>query len=685
MPSRLNILRAVLLMGGALLLFVGYGQVSARMSPLTTAIAPAEADQLPGTLATMTRRLWPADPNKWFEVNCVFPDGRRIGASTDSELGGVTITDLNTGDESKLIDPERNPAYGYVEDCAVSPDGSKVAYTDYSWRTFEETGGGFQELRVISTTGGESRQIRGQERYPNPDVGWMWIRGWTPDGGHVLVGEHVPIGNRELVHLVADPAGTSRELPVAYDSFEFGFSPDGRYLAYDDIAPSGSDGSEGWSGLSSGGRGRPRDGKRDLFVFDLKTNTKTTLLAAQDDDLMVGWTPDGSHVLFLRNRGRGPAVYRLPVSSGRATGEPELVLPDAWGFIPVGFTTSGSYLYALRTGITELYVATLADDGRRMVTPPARLTDRDFRNATHPDWHPDGKQVAYLVHDDPNYMSGGSVSLVVRSLEAGITRTYSPPDGYAWATNPRWSDNGRSIFISARREGAQGTALLRVDAASGATETIVEPRSSQQGLPTWRETAFDVTADGRYLYYGTRTAIIRRDLRTGEERELWTYQGDDNHWIYWVDLSPDEQMLLAQSYHGGNARFVLPANGGEARVLASNEAPPPESHVYARGITDGFRFAGNRESLGWSPGGKALLLAMRNAEDQGRYAMFRAPLEGGTAEPIGLEFEKPWNAWHDVVGKVRFHPDGRRVVFSAGLREQELWVMENFLPKDGQR
>jgi hypothetical protein len=29
---------------------------------------------------------------------------------------------------------------------------------------------------------------------------------------------------------------------------------------------------------------------------------------------------------------------------------------------------------------------------------------------------------------------------------------------------------------------------------------------------------------------------------------------------------------------------------------------------------------------------------------------------------------------------VRLHPDGTRVAYSAGARQEEVWVIENFLP-----
>jgi tricorn protease-like protein len=54
--------------------------------------------------------------------------------------------------------------------------------------------------------------------------------------------------------------------------------------------------------------------------------------------------------------------------------------------------------------------------------------------------------------------------------------------------------------------------------------------------------------------------------------------------------------------------------------------------------------------------------------------LWRISAEGGEPQKLGLAMKGLRN--------LRFHPDGRRIAFSAGTPfSAEVWVLENFLPK----
>jgi len=56
-----------------------------------------------------------------------------------------------------------------------------------------------------------------------------------------------------------------------------------------------------------------------------------------------------------------------------------------------------------------------------------------------------------------------------------------------------------------------------------------------------------------------------------------------------------------------------------------------------------------------------------------RCELWRISLEGGKPEKVGLAMKR--------LRELRVHPDGRQIVFAAGGRKTEVWVMENFLPE----
>src|SRR4029079_4867949 len=95
------------------------------------------------------------------------------------------------------------------------------------------------------------------------------------------------------------------------------FSPDGKWVAY-----------------SVGGDGLPT-----LLVrpVDGEVSREEVL---QENGHMMGWTPDGSGVLFSRARGGSFDLYIQPVAAGKAIGAPNTVWTSAnVGQRPVGVTS----------------------------------------------------------------------------------------------------------------------------------------------------------------------------------------------------------------------------------------------------------------------------------------------------------------------------------------------------------
>jgi hypothetical protein len=52
--------------------------------------------------------------------------------------------------------------------------------------------------------------------------------------------------------------------------------------------------------------------------------------------------------------------------------------------------------------------------------------------------------------------------------------------------------------------------------------------------------------------------------------------------------------------------------------------------------------------------------------------VWRISVAGGTPQRVGLTM--------GGLGRLCVHPDGRRIAFTAGSRQAEVWVMENLFP-----
>jgi Tol biopolymer transport system component len=201
-----------------------------------------------------------------------------------------------------------------------------------------------------------------------------------------------------------------------------------------------------------------------------------------------------------------------------------------------------------------------------------------------------------------------------------------------------------------------GTALYLIDANTGAvTPPIVETPADD---PAW---AAAWSRDGSRLYYsrlaiyGGASRVIARELATGNEREV--YRGR----AYALTASPDGRHLALITVPDSATRtrlVILRLDGGEPRELVSD--PGIDWHM----------------GLAWVPDGSGLLygkIVRRPSDSMGE--VWHVSATDGSIRKTALTVEE---------GPVdlKLHPDGRRVVFSAGSPDAwEVWVMENLLPR----
>jgi hypothetical protein len=123
-------------------------------------------------------------------------------------------------------------------------------------------------------------------------------------------------------------------------------SPDGRYVAFD--FPQSEDSHQ-----------------RDVFLLAIGGSREELLVEHPDNDVVLGWTPDGKRLLFGSDRTGRLGIWALPVADGKALGSPELQRPDVPLLRAMGVTPEGSFYYSVRTGVSDVYTATLDPHRRR--------------------------------------------------------------------------------------------------------------------------------------------------------------------------------------------------------------------------------------------------------------------------------------------------------------------------------
>jgi Tol biopolymer transport system component len=549
--------------------------------------------------------------------------------------GDLAIRDLAAGESRRLTD--KGSWFESIEFALFSkfsPDGRWIAY---NWFNGELR----FDLRVIAAEGGEPEVV-----YDNPQLQYVDVLDWTPDGeGLVILLRRPDRSNQMALLTLAD--GAVRVLRT----FDWRYperarvSPDGRWIVYD-LQPDEDD-----------------PDRRDIFVLATDASVETPLVQHPARDVPFGWTPDGRHLVFGSDRTGSAGAWLVAVEGGRGAGRPLLIKADLLRPLPMGITREGALFYGVQSGHKDVYLATVDFATGRTLEPPTKAVERFVGSNFQPDWSPDGKYLAYLSRRGPVPVGATSNTLVIRAVATGEERVLTPHLNQI--ARPRWSPDGASILVSgADRKNRQG--LYLVSAQTGEVTPLVQAEPGAYVLqPEW-------APDGRTVYYLERAPAERRlrivalDRGSGATRELYVARPDAFN-VYWLTLSPDGQQLAFQQFApGGVSAHVVPTSGGAPREVGRFTQSPVMM------------------LLGWTPDGSSLVfLRIDDPEDvSAKPTLWVMPIAGGEPRKLDLAERLPQEALRGQPSPLRVHPDGRRVVFSAGQDRSEVWVMEGFAPQE---
>ncbi|HUV66112.1 MAG TPA: hypothetical protein VMW24_19625 [Sedimentisphaerales bacterium] len=572
----------------------------------TTAVAKSEP-------MTTVRKIG----GDWGTFASLSPDGRYM-CDVDWDTENLAVLELATGKVRHLTSKSPDDAC-YPLDSAISPDSKEVAYLWWDPNTRASS------LHVVGLDGSGDRLLC-KGKYPMP-------RAWSADGKKILavVSENdvhqmvwVSASDGSMQH-IASFNGESLGYPGKFD-----ISPDGRFVAFD--RPGTEDAS-----------------KRDLVVFDLDKNVETSLVEHPADDRLLGWTPDGRHVLFASDRAGNWDAWLLQVADGRPQGFPKLTKHGIGDVRPIGFTPYGSYYYAYGRMLNDVFTARLdLDTGEVMSEPvPIRQTGA---TACH-DWSPDGQYLAYCERRPDE-----SQVIHVRTLATGRERTLAENLPYIrWL---RWSPDRRSLLIDGYKRGDSQGVIFKINVQTGKRTELVRSETEVLIRP-------EMSPDGKTLFFDRNDPksktmrLMARDLESGREKELLRI--DPPARLTGSALSPDGRQLVLSivpsptSADGPVLRTISTA-GGQPRELLHFEKSEKVLVVGVTWMPDSW------DVLFWKsfPGGK-------------EQELWRISAEGG--EPRRLWSRK-------TLGHMRVHPDGQRVAFYDRSTPHGVWVMENFLPED---
>lgn len=541
-------------------------------------------------------------------------DGKYL-SHVDVRTGDLAVRVLATGEKRRLTrkHPKRQGGeFAYFS--VISPDGRRVAY---AWFNNEK----FYDLRVVGMDGAGERVL-----FRNPEAGFVQPCSWSPDGEEILT-LFFRKDNISQIAMVSAEDGSVRVLKSLswFYPKKMDLSPDGRFIVYDHLED-------------------PRAARRDIMLLAADGSHETKLVAHAADDTYPLWTPDGRAVIFLSDRSGTLDAWRVSVDEKGAASEAIPLVRGLGRVLPMGITNEGDYYFALRTGLTDIFTASVDWSSGRLRSKPVRLPTRFPGVNSAADWSRDGERIGFLsVRGSENYGEATRI-ISIRELKSGTERDLRTR--MAQVEQLAWSPDGASLLISGvDRRGRSG--LFLVDTANGRTSDVVVGSGEIHGV--WAK-------DGRSVYYLSGNEIRRRPL-AGEAGSASLMHRHDAP-VSRPALSPDGERLAFACRHGEILLLRVNAGAVEDSGLVRTTAPE----------------RGHLTGLAWAPDGRRLLLSVRNDDRENVWIV-----AAGGSDATKLELPA------GIRGPVRPYPDGQTIAFAAGSPRTEIWRLRTLASKHGTR
>ena len=447
-----------------------------------------------------------------------------------------------------------------------SPDGSRLA--------FVSTRSGNGDIYVLVLATGELRRITHDDAADALD-------GWSADGEWLYFSSSArDIAGMNDVLRVRASGGTPTI--VAGDRFASEYfaaaAPDGRRLA---ITARGIVAGQWWR------HGHSHIDESELWLVTMGDTPAYTRLgdAGGAKDAWPMWSPDGTAIHYLSDRGGHENLWTRPVAGGAARA--------------LTTFTDGRVLWPQlsrdgRTIVFERDFRIWTHDVSSGRTAPVPITLRGAaagrgseRVTVSSGWNevllsPDGRKLALVARGEV-WIAGAKEAGDARRL----TRTVSPEAFVAWTRDSR-----ALVFVEQR---TAGSPVVAVDVASG-TRTVLAQGGDHAHVtvsPDGRRVAF--TRDGATLHVvgidGTGERLLARGTfgRAPFVGGLAVAWSPDSRWVAYLSQGP----------RGFTHAHVVPVAGGEARQVS-------------------FLASSFTSSLHWTPDGASLLFLTRQRTEPAR-------------------------------------------------------------------
>lgn len=537
-------------------------QARARLAALGGAAVPSTGPQL--------RLVWDDAVDTWGTMTS---DGRYISLP-DWVTSDVSIRDMVTGEIRRLTNRGGfEKSGGETEGTAISPDGTKVAFT---WLKFTKPPTTNEyELHVINSNGQGERMLLQGKQFSN-----LQPHAWSPDGTRIAVS--VREGARYKLLLVPEGGGevqTAWEVPnsakiVITPGARMEFSPDGRWLAI-------------------GVRGDGPQATVSVFVIPVAGQAGGPVEVATKAAL-AAWARDGKSLYVVRWQNNTATLHDLPLRDGTASG-PERMLaalpPNPSGVIGLA---PGGVLFVRAMWTAGEVLSGPIDAGRATIGPLNTLMaggnggPRDILGMGVR-YSPDGKRILAMAD---------WTTAKIRTVATGEERSLLIQ--LPRLAHVEWNANGSALLASGTANGGE-RGIFEVDIQTGMSKLLVA--AEQPSL-------FAMSPDGGKLYFFKRSLLFVRDLVSGSERQIPTRGIGEGTLPWQLQLSPDGGRLAC--YEQGTI-WITDVSTGKTDIKYAGED-------------------GEFRGISWTPDNRFLVVLESNWRKNLKEQIVFYPVEGG--EPI---------------------------------------------------